>query len=572
MKYLLLIGIIGTLLAKGFSLDREAFTFTEYHLEVRVEPEQQRLAVRGTITLRNDSSSPQKNAALQISSSLTWRSVQSEGKPLQFVSQPYESDIDHTGELSEAIVTLPEAVPPGGTVDLSIGYEGVIVLDATRLRRIGLPKETAVRTDWDQISKSFTAVRGVGYVAWYPVAMEAANLAEGNAVFETVGKWKRRHENSGMSVTFGATGVMRQDDIHFSATPILLTRVNLDLSDPAKYRAFSIARFNSDVPTFVLATYQTLSAKGLPLVEYQSDKDAAAACLDVLGKINSSVLVGRFGADLRVFESADPDAAPFATETIVLTPLKVPVARTTELMLAYALGREQVRSPRWWIRDGLGRYAEALYLRQKNGRGPAVAYLNSRLSILIEAEKGIGAGDHKGKEDSREDSALINSADEAYVQTKAMYVWWMLNDMLDDHLFDSLLSYEGASDRTPDYLQQVLESKTKRNLEWFFDDWVYHDRGLPDFRVESVYSHEAPQGNYLVTVTIENLGGAGAEVPVIVRFDNGETSERLEVRGKAKGVMRIRTPKPPTEVLVNDGSVPESDTTNNLFKVEGPAR
>ena len=34
-----------------FSLDREAFTFTSYDLNVRVEPEQQRLGVRGKITL-----------------------------------------------------------------------------------------------------------------------------------------------------------------------------------------------------------------------------------------------------------------------------------------------------------------------------------------------------------------------------------------------------------------------------------------------------------------------------------------------------------------------------------------
>ena len=122
----------------AFSLDREAFTFTKYDLNVRVEPEQQRLGVRGTITLRNDSPTPQKIAVLQISSSLTWRSIKAGGKQLQFVSQPYTSDIDHTGALSEAIVTLPAAVPPKGTVDLEIAYEGVIVLDAMRLtRKIG---------------------------------------------------------------------------------------------------------------------------------------------------------------------------------------------------------------------------------------------------------------------------------------------------------------------------------------------------------------------------------------------------------------------------------------------------
>src|SRR5207302_1545999 len=113
------------------ALDREAFTFTNYDLDVRVEPEQQRLAVRGKLTLRNDSASAQKNLALQISSTLDWRSIQFEGKPVQFVSQVYTSDIDHTGALSEAIVTLPQPVPPRVAIELEIGYEGTIPLDAT---------------------------------------------------------------------------------------------------------------------------------------------------------------------------------------------------------------------------------------------------------------------------------------------------------------------------------------------------------------------------------------------------------------------------------------------------------
>ena len=55
---------------------------------------------------------------------------------MQFVSQPYTSDVDHTGALSEAIVTLPQAVAPQGTIELEIAYEGVVLLDATRLTRI----------------------------------------------------------------------------------------------------------------------------------------------------------------------------------------------------------------------------------------------------------------------------------------------------------------------------------------------------------------------------------------------------------------------------------------------------
>src|SRR5947207_11478986 len=147
---------------QSFALDREAFTFTNYDLDVRIEPEQQRLAARGKLTLRNDSASAQKNLALQISSTLDWRSIQFEGKPVEFVSQIYTSDIDHTGALSEAIVVLPQAVAPKQTIELEIGYEGVILQDTTRLTRIGVAAENAKHSDWDQIGPSFTAVRGVG--------------------------------------------------------------------------------------------------------------------------------------------------------------------------------------------------------------------------------------------------------------------------------------------------------------------------------------------------------------------------------------------------------------------------
>src|SRR5258706_4681921 len=150
--------ILSASVVSAFSLDREAFTFTSYDLNVRIEPEQQRLGARGKITLRNDSATPQKIVVLQISSSLSWRSIKAGGKQLQFVSQPYNSDIDHTGPLSEAMVTLPEAFAPKSTVDLDIAYEGIIVLDATHLTRIATPESPAHKTASDQIGTNFTAL------------------------------------------------------------------------------------------------------------------------------------------------------------------------------------------------------------------------------------------------------------------------------------------------------------------------------------------------------------------------------------------------------------------------------
>src|SRR5208282_5359070 len=174
MKFLYVLCVVYGLVSVAWTLEREAFTIAKYDLQITLEPAQQRLGARGKITLRNDSAQPQKVVALQLSSSLNWRSIRVDGKSVQFVSQPYISDIDHTGALSEAIVTLPVEIKPKDSVELEIGYEGVITLDTARLTRVGVPEEIAKHSSWDQISPSFTAVRGAGYVAWYPITTESA--------------------------------------------------------------------------------------------------------------------------------------------------------------------------------------------------------------------------------------------------------------------------------------------------------------------------------------------------------------------------------------------------------------
>ncbi len=47
MKLLRIVLVFCGLLVHAYALDREAFTFTNYNLEVRIEPEQQRLGGAG---------------------------------------------------------------------------------------------------------------------------------------------------------------------------------------------------------------------------------------------------------------------------------------------------------------------------------------------------------------------------------------------------------------------------------------------------------------------------------------------------------------------------------------------
>ena len=98
-------------------------------------------------------------------------------------------------------ITLPKGNSSGGDVTLDVQYGGRSPLTRS-LHPHGCPRRTsAPRNDWDEITEDFTAVRGLGYVTWYPVAIEAASLSEGNAVFDAVARWKDRHARTDFDVT-----------------------------------------------------------------------------------------------------------------------------------------------------------------------------------------------------------------------------------------------------------------------------------------------------------------------------------------------------------------------------------
>jgi hypothetical protein len=544
-----------------YALDREAFTFTKYDLDVRVEPEQQRLGVRGKITVRNDSISPERNVTLQISSSLNWSSITFQGKPVEYVTQPYVSDIDHSGALSEAIVVLPQAVAAKQSIDLEIGYEGVIPLDTTRLTRIGVPEDTAKHTDWDQISRTFTAVRGIGYVAWYPIATEAASLTDGNSVEDAVGRWKNKETDCSMSLLFEST---LSWPIFFSGTPSLAEVPREDGIN--SIRAYDFVRPGVSIPTFVTANYSEVENKDdrVTMHYLQGQEEAAKEYADTTAQLDNTVLVARKSANIQILGLADSDAVPFASHGMLLTPLKLPMHNDAVLNIVYARARSSVLSLRPWVQEGIAHYAQAICIESLQNRKAAIDYMQAREKTLIDAEsKAEGAGTNAINR------SLVNAPDNNYLKTKAMYVWWMLRDLAGkDALTGTLLSYRISEDKDPAYIEKLIETQSHRDLQWFFDDWVYHDRGLPDFRIASVYPSELPSGGYMVTVTVENLGGAGAEVPVTLHMQSGEKSERLIVRGKSKTSIRIQAPTLPQYVTVNDGSVPESDMSNNQYTIQ----
>src|SRR6202022_4256102 len=88
--------------------------------------------------------------------------------------------------------------------------------------------------------------------------------------------------------------------------------------------------------------------------------------------------------------------------------------------------------------------------------------------------------------------ALLAARDPVYYRTKATYVFWMLRDLAGDNaLARALRAYQPGSDTAGTGFEQVVAQASGKDLKWFFDDWVYHDRGLPDLSIAGVYPTKA---------------------------------------------------------------------------------
>jgi hypothetical protein len=603
-------GIFFCLLIAGatqlYSLDRNAFTITSYRLDAQVDRNSHVLAVTGRLILRNDTKAPQNTASLQVSSQLDWNGVATDSKPadcdcivwpaeqeLEWLRQSYTSDIDHTGSLSEAIVTLPRAIAPSASISLDIQYGGRITADATRLTRMDVPQEIALRNDWDRISEPFTAVRGLGYVVWYPVSIDAVSMSDGNAVSDAIALWKDRHRNSEFFADLQVAGVAK------SSVPCIASNIAIGTGywvtaggavnspteigpgqeqEQGRGMLLKVHGLQTVTPAFaVLSNCDQLSRENVDIT-FTPDhsliaKDYAAAA-EASGPLLDEWLPVPSNRPIRIIELTERDASPYQDGSTLFVPLLSATQQNLQLLILPTQAAARFLTPRPWMQKGLGLFMQAMLERTPGGKEAALKFLDQYQGALAKAEEIARSSGNKGSRHSDSDNTLLNTSDELYLRIKGGFVFWMLRDLLDDTaLQHALAAYRGESDKEPTYFQKLLEAQTKRDLEWFFDDWVYRDRGLPDFRVPTAFTRKllssTGQGNeYQVTATIENLGDAGAEVPVIVATAKGEKTVRVVVRGHDKGYARVEVPELPTRVVVNDGSVPESDTSNNVYQFE----
>jgi hypothetical protein len=133
----------------------------------------------------------------------------------------------------------------------------------------------------------------------------------------------------------------------------------------------------------------------------------------------------------------------------------------------------------------------------------------------------------------------------------------------------------GTSAVRSTFEKRLEASEAHPDLAWFFADWVDADKGLPDLAIDGIFPTSGSAGNWLVAVHVANAGYAAADVPVTVRSGSGSdarsVTQRLRVPARGKAIVRILIQGKPLEVQVNDGTVPETQASVHITKLEDSA-
>ena len=576
--------------------ERSAIVIASDDLDLHLTPAEAGEEAHAVLTLRNASAAPVTRIPLQISSTLRWQSITPAAKSKQtftMTQSPVTTDTDHTGYAQEAVLTLDRPLAPGASMTVSAFYSGAITASADRLELIGTPHERAIETDWDAITPTTdddsTALRGFGEVLWYPVAAPTALFGEGNTLVATV--TAQRLLNVSASMRLHLTVVYAGDPpdaviFNGNLQPLAKTPDDdnqvVDNTRGVATADFPMAPIGFRTPNIFL-TAQHATSPGTTLLSVVSPSPEAAepytSAVQALAPLFNQWIAP---APLTPLLMLEHPGAPFEDGAFIAAHLTASAQPDTIApVLVRGLTHAFFRAPAptsLWLDQGLPEFMSLLWTERIDGRNAALKQLEQNALALSLAEPDTV------KNPQAAGTPLTQAGTDVYLRLKSAAVLWQLREIVgEDLLRNTITNYRHALtlapglDHDPAAFERSMEKTCSRDLAWFFNDWVYADRGLPDLVITQVNPRPIlPKGGhasgYLVAVDIRNDGNAEAEVPVIIRSAGDASpltaSARVRIAGHTTASTRIVFEGTPASVQVNDGSVPEIATSTHTLQIK----
>ena len=532
--------------------DRASVSVAATDLDLHLNAHTGETEGRAQLTVRNDSAAPLKQVPLRVSGALLWESARLAGAPTTLPLQQYRlaDDLDHTGFASELAVTLPEPLAPGAALSLDLYYGGTIAASAQRLLALGAPAGRAALTDWDTVTDTFTGLRGMGSVLWYPVAGSPAMLRDGSAVTHAV-EAGRTHDATSrfrLRLTLEYSGA-RPDAAFFCGDRQALVPLAAT-SDVAREGGVVTAEWTRDklgrqTPSLFIAGGAPQVVGGGLLRVVTDRADTAAALGEAAARVRPMLAEWLGAAPMRPLDVIDlpvPGAAGFTDGSLLVAPLTTAPAAALAPSLVQPLAEAwlpaQIAAP--WLRDGVPAFLQAVWAERTQGRAAALASLaatSGALHAQAAAPEAAISSSQPADTPAATGLPLANCTDAACTRGKGAYVFEMLRGMLGDAGLQQAISGwavqgEHAPRRTSAEETAALEALLQRvagakDLTWFFRNWIDADHGLPELNIVTVAPRRVERSspvNYLPQARKPVAGPIGAEP--VAPTDPRDMSER----------------------------------------------
>ncbi|HEY2003331.1 MAG TPA: hypothetical protein VGG80_13490, partial [Acidobacteriaceae bacterium] len=412
-------------------------------------------------------------------------------------------------------------------------------------------------------------LRGFGNVLWYPVCNVPVVLGDSDRFFSEIGMTKLRESAAMVSMTVTEEFTGAAPTVAFlDGVPVTVAATpppsGSDLPGIATAK-LPETRLGFATPTLFLAQRTLETGNHLKLYARQSDAAATQSYMTA-ASILTSQMTDWFGtkpkSDLNILDPPEADDNPSEERALVVTNIANVDPKKLLGPMSHVLTHAYFQSPQPWLEEGVAQFMASVWTERRDGREAAITQMDNMRGALSLAET--------GDPDRDAGQPLIAAHDPIFYRTKADYVFWMLRGIVGDKpLAAALEQYATTLDPKQDDFQHLLERASNQKLDWFFNDWVNRDRGLPVLNIEAITpSKGSTEDSYIVAVTVSNTGTAVADVPVTLYSTDATVTERMRIEPKGRTTRRFLVNGRPQQVQVNDGTTPETEASVHRKDIE----
>jgi hypothetical protein len=406
-------------------------------------------------------------------------------------------------------------------------------------------------------------------VLWYPVCNVPVVLGDSDRFFSEIGMTKLRESTAMVSMTVTEEFTGAAPTVAFlNGVPVTVQATSpaaeSDLPGIATAR-LPQTRLGFATPTLFLARRTLETGNHLKLYARQSDAAATQSYMTA-ASILTPQMTDWFGGkpklDLSVLDPAEAEDSPFEERALLVTNIANVNPKKLLGPMSHVLTHAYFHSPQPWLEEGVAQFMASVWTEHQDGRDTAITQMDNMRGALSLAETG----------DPERDAGqpLVAAHDPIFYRTKAAYVFWMLRGIVGDKpLAAALEQYDATQDSSADYFEHLLERTSNQKLDWFFNDWVNRDRGLPDLNIEAITpSKGSTEDSFIVAVTVSNSGTAVADVPVSLYSSDATVTEHMRIEPNGRATRRFLVHGRPQQVQVNDGTTPETEASVHRKDIE----